>query len=1082
MKTIKVLSFIVLVLLVGVATNMALNNDDNNEVPDTRIDNQGYWKRLAAKGIVPYNPEKEAKPAIFTGSELNVRTVATLNSPDVPVTEINCLQSENSVFINPLDETNILNSNNSATNPIDTAYGANSFYSTNSGTVWNGQIEGSGEDNFGDPSAVIGLNGRWYINYINNNFQMGVSFSDDMGDTWTIKNVSPNPVLECDKNHMWIDNNPDSPFEGNLYVAWTNFSDLDIGQIGTSYSVDDGETWLLNTDISSDVNAGSHNQGVNLSTGPNGELYAIWAIYDTWASGGSDENAIGFARSFDGGASWEPATRIITNINGIRASGTNKDMRVNSFPVATVDNSNSADRGTIYVTWANKGIPGINNGYDIDIYIIKSIDQGETWSDPIKVNESIYGQGKQHYMPWITCDPTHGILSMIYYDDRNVGYDQCEVYCANSVDGGESWEEFKVSDVSFTPSPIPGLADNYMGDYLGIHAKNGVVYPVWTDNRLGYAMSYCSPYETNPVNRPVNLTGEVIFETGEAKLNWSYENAPGFLTFIVYRNGDSISTTNDTTFSEILPAYGSYRYRVTAYYTDNIESGASGITLRWGGVSISVSPDSISDHIPTGIIKQHPITIINTGQLDLEYSMSLSASQSKNPNYCDASGGYLGSGLDKEYISGVEVGDISNLNTVNDKYTDYSDLSTTMKVGSAYEIHVINGHPYDLDQCGVWIDWNIDGEFDEEELTVLDGATLQPDYYGTIIPPPGSVTGTTKMRVRLTYSGTLNPCGTTNFGEVEDYTINVQGWLDVTPMHDTVMPGDTSIVAIDFNSVDLPEGDYSTNLIISSNDPENETIQLPLSLKVDHIIVEASASETEVCSGSIIRLQADIDGLFDSIHYLWSSNPPGFVSEKARPYVIPLVSTWYIIKAQDGEYLAYDSVFITAHPLPQINFGGDTTICGSTTLTLDAGNDGISYLWSTGDTNNTISVDSVGVGFGSKIVSVEVVDSIGCINLQEINIQFINCTGIHENQDILFSVYPNPTDGAIYIEIDNPVYRYYNLRIISTSGITVYQIQNLNLINDAPQWISLVDIAPGIYTVLIESGSSIFQKKLVISN
>jgi len=338
------------------------------------------------------------------------------------------------------------------------------------------------------------------------------------------------------------------------------------------------------------------------------------------------------------------------------------------------------------------------------------------------------------------------------------------------------------------------------------------------------------------------------------------------------------------------------------------------------------------------------------------------------------------------------------------------------------------------------------------------------------------------MRVRLTYSGALNPCGTTNFGEVEDYTINVQGWLDITPMYDTVVPGDTSFVAIDFKSIDLPEGNYSTNLVINSNDPENENIQIPILLKVSHITVSASASETEVCAETLVRLQADIDGLFDSIHYQWSSNPPGFVSEKARPYVIPLVSTWYIVKAQDGEYLAYDSIFVTAFPLPQINFGSDTTICGSTTLTLDAGDDGISYLWSTGDTVNTITIDSTGVGFDAKIISVEVVDSNGCTNTQEIDIQFINCTGIDNNQENSFSIYPNPTDDIIYIEMDNPMNKCYNLRIINIWGITVYQMQNIKLVNTDPQRISLVDIEPGIYSVLIESGNSVFQKKLVISH
>lgn len=1079
MKIAKLLLAILVILALGFATNKALNYSENDERVDTRIDNQGYWRRLASKGIVPYNPEITVEPAVFSGSRIRANTVSTQDSPDVPVTEINCLQSENSVFINPLDETNILNSNNSATNPFDTAYGANSFFSTNSGAIWEGEVEGAGEDNFGDPAAVFGLNGRWYINYINSNFRMGVSFSDDMGESWTVKDASPHPDISCDKNHMWIDNNPDSPYEGNVYVAWTNFSDLDLGQIGFSYSVDNGETWVLNSDISSDVAAGSHNQGVNLSTGPDGELYAVWAIYDTWLSGGSDETAIGMSRSLDGGITWEPAKRIITEIKGIRASQTTKDMRVNSFPVATVDNSNSADRGTIYVTWANNGVPGINNGYDVDVYIIKSIDQGETWSDHIKVNQSILGQGKQHYLPWITCDPTTGILSMVYYDDRNVDYNQCEVFCANSVDGGLTWEEFKVSDVSFTPAPIPGLADSYMGDYLGIHAKNGVVYPIWTDNRLGYAMSYCSPYETNPVNRPINLEGEVIFETGEAQLNWDYENAPGFLAFIIYRDGDSVATTTDTSFSEILPAYGSYRYRVTAHYNDNIESGASGISLQWGSVTINVSIDSIKDHLPIGFESLHPIIISNTGQLDLEYSLGLVSSQSKNPDYCSASGG---GGAGNEYISGVEIGEIINLNTGSNNYTDYADLATTMKVGSAYDIHVTNGHPFNLDQCGVWIDWNIDGEFDEEELIILNGQTLSPDYYGTIIPPPGSVTGTTKMRVRLTYSGALNPCGNTTFGEVEDYTINLHGWMDLTPMNATVMPGDTSLVTVSFNTIDLPPGDYSTNLIVTSNDSDNESIQIPISLRVDHLFVEASVNHNVVCPKSLIRLQASVEGLFDSIQYSWTSSPVGFISEKPRPYAIPQTSTWYYIMIQDGDHIAFDSVFVETLPVAEVNFGPDTAVCGSSTVTLDAGNDGISYLWSTGDTTNVINVDSTGVGFGSKDITVEITNSLDCTAIYEIQIEFINCSGIHSETEATFNIYPNPNKGIFYIDFVKAYNKSFDIYIINSSGIVLYHQQGVIHSINNPYQVSVENLVAGTYIVIIESGKSRYQQRLIISN
>lgn len=54
------------------------------------------------------------------------------------------------------------------------------------------------------------------------------------------------------------------------------------------------------------------------------------------------------------------------------------------------------------------------------------------------------------------------------------------------------------------------------------------------------------------------------------------------------------------------------------------------------------------------------------------------------------------------------------------------------------------------------------------------------------------------------------------------------------------------------------------------------------------------------------------------------------------------------------------SNYIVAKDRPVVNLGNDTTICANTFLTLDAGNAGSSYLWSTGETTQTISVDFPG--------------------------------------------------------------------------------------------------------------------------
>lgn len=465
---------------------------------DTRIDNMGYWKRMADSGYVEVAPMDNVPRARFTGSRIEGRSVMSANSGDVSLHNFSSTQSENSIFIKPASNTTLLNSNNSTYNPVVALYGANYFTSSDGGQTWGGEVYGpTGAGNSGDPTTAIDLSGRYFVGFINESSGQSVAYSTNSGNTWTsvvVSNKPPGPNGLLDKNHLWIDNGASSPYAGNLYNAYTPFGGTNDSEIEIKRSTDHGVSWGNKLKISSAIAAGSHNQGVNIQTGPGGQVYVCWAVYDTWPS---DETAIGFNKSTNGGTTFGTASRIISNIRGIRTSETAKNMRVNSFPCMAVDISGGSYNGNIYIVWANIGVPGVNTGTDIDIYMIKSTNQGTSWSSPVRVNQDPSGQGKEHFLPWITCDPATGYLAVVYYDDRDVSNLECEVYTSISFDAGTTWEDIKVSDVAFTPSPIPNLAGGYMGDYIGISARSGKVYPVWTDNRTGSAMAYVSPFDLN---------------------------------------------------------------------------------------------------------------------------------------------------------------------------------------------------------------------------------------------------------------------------------------------------------------------------------------------------------------------------------------------------------------------------------------------------------------------------------------------------------------------------------------------------------------------------------------------------------
>ncbi len=481
---------------------------------DSRVWSLSYWQALVNAGRA--EPAPRVAPAPAARRESTFSLLATTDTPDVAVTsQTDTTQSENSVFVSPLDSQVVLNANNSTdwvNGAATTLYGADAFWSTNRGASWQGSVKGIGGSNAGDPAAAIALSGWFYVGHIAPDYGQRVNISNDGGTTWkSVEVASADGASVLDKNHLWVDNGPASPYSGHLYAAWTTFDGAADAQIEAARSTNLGESWSARTVVSAAAAAGSHNQGVNCNTHPEGELYCVWAIYDTWPS---DETALGFARSTDGGATWQPAKRIITNIRGIRTTGTSKDMRVNSFPVMAVDPA-----GRLHVVWANLGVPGINSGPGIQIYVATSFDRGDTWSTPAQVNQDARSLGRENFLPWITADRKTGELHVIFLSDRNVTSTEVETFVATSSDGGATWRDFRVSDVAFTPQPIAGLASGYFGDYLGISALGGRVYPVWTDNRLGRALAFTSPFDSTPPEPDFSLVmdpSSVLVAQGES--------------------------------------------------------------------------------------------------------------------------------------------------------------------------------------------------------------------------------------------------------------------------------------------------------------------------------------------------------------------------------------------------------------------------------------------------------------------------------------------------------------------------------------------------------------------------------------
>ena len=148
-------------------------------------------------------------------------------------------------------------------------------------------------------------------------------------------------------------------------------------------------------------------------------------------------------------------------------------------------------------------------------------------------------------------------------------------------------------------------------------------------------------------------------------------------------------------------------------------------------------------------------------------------------NYCNAQGQEPWI----EWISNITIGSINN-NTVKDLYGDFTALSTDVARGATIPLslsHRFSWTTFD-EYIRVWVDWNQDGDFadsGETEISRISTAPLQ----GTLLVnvnmnlsvPADALLGNTRMRIAMQRGAYAGPCETFQFGEVEDYTLNVTG-------------------------------------------------------------------------------------------------------------------------------------------------------------------------------------------------------------------------------------------------------------------------------------------------------------------
>ncbi|MDF2437677.1 MAG: hypothetical protein K0Q95_2053 [Bacteroidota bacterium] len=108
-------------------------------------------------------------------------------------------------------------------------------------------------------------------------------------------------------------------------------------------------------------------------------------------------------------------------------------------------------------------------------------------------------------------------------------------------------------------------------------------------------------------------------------------------------------------------------------------------------------------------------------------------------------------------------------------------------------------------------------------------------------------------------------------------------------------------------------------------------------------------SDIGFCSGDSILIDAANTGF----NFLWND------SSTAQTITTGSAGTYYVTVTNPLTLcFESDSIVITVNPLPTVNLGIDTAICIGDSISLNAGNPGAMYSWSTGSTNQVINVNN----------------------------------------------------------------------------------------------------------------------------
>jgi hypothetical protein len=316
-------------------------------------------------------------------------------------------------------------------------------FSTDGGLSWskNVSIPNSQGQFVGDPAVAIDAGGTLYAicqQYINPGTTGGIRMmtSRDKGVTWSAIST--------------IQSAPDKPWAGGgtkpgtVFVSWLG------NPGGIKRSTDYGATWGPVQSLGNII----HGTAITATT--TGVVHVPYNL-------DSSRNQLRYLRSKDDGVTYEAPRDLVANMGTFCFS-----CNPRQHPIVGADSD--ATGKYVAMTWSSRMTGG---QADDDVWLLYSKDSGDTWTQPIRVNDN--PTASRQFEPWVAVD-AYGRVHVAWTDFRNGG--QNETWYARSADPTKGFEP----NIQITDGRGSGSTD-FLGDYKGIAVQGSDVLVVWQDTR-----------------------------------------------------------------------------------------------------------------------------------------------------------------------------------------------------------------------------------------------------------------------------------------------------------------------------------------------------------------------------------------------------------------------------------------------------------------------------------------------------------------------------------------------------------------------------------------------------------------------